>query len=204
MSPLAQAALLADPPRVREIAAEIVARGYQTEARALDTPTTTADTPLTLPPWGGLETLGWVVLAVVVLIGLAALARAVLDRRGEVTEVGETPAAAAAGADWAATGLREAENLAGQGRHAEALHALLLAAQNELRRRGRVTIADSWTSREILRRVPIPDDAAAPLHDLVRAVELSFFGRRRCGPEDYAAGRALYESVRRVLGEAAA
>jgi hypothetical protein len=89
----------------------------------------------------------------------------------------------------------EADELAGQGRFAEAMHALLLRSLAEMRRRLQVSFADSLTSREILRVLDLPDAGKTSLADIIRRVELVYFGLHGAGREDYAACRSSYEAL---------
>ena len=72
--------------------------------------------------------------------------------------------------------LGDADQLAGQGRFGEAIHVLLLRTFEELARRQPQRLPPALTSREILARIPMPDDARAALGGLVGAVEVSHFG----------------------------
>lgn len=70
----------------------------------------------------------------------------------------------------------KAERLAEAGRYDEAIHVLLLETLGRLASRVPGGVQKSWTSREILRRVQLPETAKAALGELVRAVEVSLFG----------------------------
>jgi len=93
--------------------------------------------------------------------------------------------------------------LAAAGRHAEAIHSLLLASLREVHRRAG-SLAPAWTSREILYKVALPDDARAALEEIVRAVELSRFGGLPAGEAEYAACLLRAEACRAALPEKAA
>lgn len=97
----------------------------------------------------------------------------------------------------------EADDLAGQGRYAEAMHALLLRSLTEMRRRLQVSFADSLTSREILRVLDLPELGKLALADLIRRVELVYFGLHVAGREDYTACRASYEGLTAAMAGAA-
>ena len=97
----------------------------------------------------------------------------------------------------------EADELAGQGRYAEAMHALLLRSLTEMRRRLQVSFADSLTSREILRVMDLPELGKLALADLIRRVELVYFGLHVAGREDYTACRASYEGLTAAMAGAA-
>ncbi|WP_088343048.1 MULTISPECIES: hypothetical protein [Rhodomicrobium] len=92
------------------------------------------------------------------------------------------------------------DQLAAEGRHVEAMHALLLAAIAEIRLRLGEPFADSLTSREILRSARLPDEGRASLRDLITRVELSYFGAYPAAQPDYAACRSSFEALMRALG----
>jgi hypothetical protein len=92
-----------------------------------------------------------------------------------------------------------ADDLAGQGRYVEAMHLLLFRAFAELRERHRVNFADSLTSREILRRANLPEAGRASLKDIITRVELSYFGARPAGAQDYGACRRSYDVLMDLL-----
>lgn len=99
------------------------------------------------------------------------------------------------------TSLEEADRLAREGRFTEALHMLLLDCIAQLRRlRFDSLIAPSMTSRELVRRLSLPEPSAKALSSIVSAVELSYFGGRQPGEGDYARCR---ESYLRIAGESA-
>jgi hypothetical protein len=81
--------------------------------------------------------------------------------------------------------LNDADELAGAGRFAEAIHTLLLRTLRELAARSRAAMPRSLTSREVLARVELGSEARAALGDLVTAVELTHFGDDEPGPADY-------------------
>jgi len=183
---------LAEKAEVRERAAAILREGgYQ--AALPDAPAPHAfDLPL-----GPLElllrTLAWSALAVAVVLAAAWLARRLARAPADV-EVPDAPAAAPV-----AFPIESAEALAGEGRFAEAIHALLLDTLEALTRAAR--LAPSLTSREIAARAPLPAGARAALSDLVAAVERSRFGGAPAGEEDFRAcvlrARAFMDSFTR-------
>lgn len=79
----------------------------------------------------------------------------------------------------------DAARLAAEGRYAEAVHALLIAAIRHFAERSRVAVQPSRTSRELVKLLPLGPDARAAFADLVRTVELSLFGGAPVGAEDY-------------------
>ena len=89
-----------------------------------------------------------------------------------------------------------AEELAGRGLFAQALHVLLLQGVEEMRRRlASAPIAPALTSREILARSSLAPAAGAALADLIARVEISHFGPHAPGAEEYAAGRLSFETL---------
>jgi hypothetical protein len=105
--------------------------------------------------------------------------------RWENTEEPDGPPGSAA-----ATGSTP-EALARSGRFAEAMHLLLLQILTELGRRPGRTLADSLTSREIIRRLPLPDRGREALREIVTRVERAWFGDHPAGEGDYEECRAL-------------
>jgi hypothetical protein len=93
----------------------------------------------------------------------------------------------------------EVDALAEAGAFTEAVHRLLLLVQERLRGRIEQGIQVSLTSREILRRAKLPQDAATAFAMLVAAVEVSLFGMRAANAATYALCR---EHSRRVLAAA--
>lgn len=93
----------------------------------------------------------------------------------------------------------EADELARQGNFAEAMHALLLQSVNELRRRLMVSIGVSLTSREILHRIGLPPEGRNVFADIIRRVEISYFGSYQPGVADYTACRESYDTLTNIL-----
>ncbi|MDL2275245.1 hypothetical protein LJC22_03860 [Desulfosarcina sp. OttesenSCG-928-G10] len=93
----------------------------------------------------------------------------------------------------------EAEALAGNGSFAEAMHVLLLESVNELRRRLDISIAASLTSREILRYIGIPPEGHLAFADIIKRVEISYFGLREPGEAEYLACRESFAILTRSL-----
>lgn len=120
-------------------------------------------------------------------------------------EHGPAPGDAAGGGPKAAgTSLDEADRLAREGRHADALHMLLLDCIAQLRRlRFEGLIAPSLTSREVASRLSLPEQSANALSTIVSAVELTHFGGRVPDESDYLRCRQSYLQVARDHAEAA-
>ena len=131
---------------------------------------------------------GWVILgaAAAGAVGLAlwlmafdvdrAAAKRRRRRARSQLDDGPNDNVAPASADW----LRNADDLARQGRFAEAIHGLLLGV---LGRFGRTSGSDATTAREIVRAHDGPDSRR--LGALVRASELVHFGGRPGTREQY-------------------
>lgn len=97
----------------------------------------------------------------------------------------------------------EADELAGQGRYAEAMHVLLLQSVGEMRLRLRVPISVALTSREILDRIALEPEAHDALSDIIGRVEISYFGTHEPGRDEYSLCRASYSTLVALLGGAA-
>jgi hypothetical protein len=95
--------------------------------------------------------------------------------------------------------LAQADELAARGFFVEAMHLLLLHSLAEIRRRLRLEFADSLTSREILRRARLPEDATSALRSIVTRVELSYFGAYPATQPDYESCRAGFEVLSSAL-----
>lgn len=98
----------------------------------------------------------------------------------------------------------EADALAREGRFAEAMHALLLQSVAAIRSRLDARIADSLTSREILRRVRLTAEGAAALREIILSVEWTYFGEHPADASDYGQCRRHFEALGRALGTTAA
>jgi hypothetical protein len=161
----------------------------------------TVEASLQLPP----ETL-WVG----VIVGLAVLFYAFRDmipafrlgRGGAWTEAED--GAAGSGARTPEIVLNAADELAAQGRFVEAMHALLLQALAEIRRRLDQEFAVSMTSREILRSTQVSEALRRPLRDVVNRVEWTYFGGHAAVRDDYLVCRASFAALARALQRGAA
>jgi hypothetical protein len=148
--------------------------------------------------WGAVILAALVLLYFLVTQVLPGLVLGPRGAREENVEAG--PSGTAAPETVAAA----ADELAQQGRFAEAMHALLLHSFAEIRRRQGAAFAPSLTSREILRRVGLSDAAQAALGDIVGRVERSYFGEHPAGPMDYRACRSSFDRLGAALaGDAA-
>lgn len=93
----------------------------------------------------------------------------------------------------------EADDLARRGRYGEAMHVLLLKSLAEIRMRLGTSFAVSLTSREILRKVSLPQTGTGALAAIVQSVEQTYFGGRPAGQEDYLGCRQEFETLKRSL-----
>lgn len=98
----------------------------------------------------------------------------------------------------------EADDLAGRGYYGEAMHVLLLKSLAEIRLRLGTSFAVSLTSREILRKVSLPQAGSGALGAIVQSVEQTYFGGRPAGREDYLGCRQEFEVLKRSLAAGAA
>jgi hypothetical protein len=140
----------------------------------------------------------FIVLLVVVIVLLAGWIVQNLARRRR-----EEPADAGPGLMGEAEAIQaepqfeDAARLAAEGRYAEAVHALLLAAIRHFAQRARVTIEPSRTSRELVRTLPLGPDVREAFAELVRTVELSLFGGAPVAAEDYEKSLARFRALTR-------
>lgn len=157
---------------------------------------------VSLPSLGAGAFLGKVVFVVlcgvVALLVLGWILREVVGRRrqGE-TEVRPEAASAAAAAPQSNLSFDDASRLAAEGRYAEAVHALLLAAIRHFAERSRTAIQPSRTSRELVRTLPLGPDAREAFSELVRTVELSLFGGAPVEAADYERSLARFQALTR-------
>jgi hypothetical protein len=122
-----------------------------------------------------------------------------LGRRKLVAKDGEVELARDASVERMVEAQTEADELAHQGRIAEAMHALLLRSLIEVRKRLSVSFADSLTSREILIALSLPQVGKTSLADIIRRVEFVYFGDHHAAEQDYAACRASYELLTQAM-----
>jgi len=148
-----------------------------------------------------LEILG-IALAVAAVVLIAFLITGYLrDRSG--LSVNDEPDASLPDPDGAEVEftdrpLSAARAAAEQGRFDEAIHLLLLGTIEEIRAALEFDTPPWLTSRQIVRRAPLPDAARAALASLVGEVEKSYFGGRPVGEEEYRICVAWHDELRRV------
>ena len=97
------------------------------------------------------------------------------------------------------TASAEADDLAGAGSFAEAIHVLLLRSVSEMRRRLNNPIAESLTSREILRITGLSPEMRDSFAAIVGSVEISRFGSHQPGEEEYAKCRGNFDALAELL-----
>jgi hypothetical protein len=136
----------------------------------------------------------WGAIAVALVLIILAVANEIMRRRRE-PPAPEEPKGHEEEAPKAALvrPLDDAERLALEGRFAEAIHVLLLRTFQELTRAAGVTIAPSWTSREVLGKIWLAPDAREALVELVHVVELTWFGDDVPGEADWQRCRAQFD-----------
>ncbi len=203
------------------VEAVILDEGIQGELpRTLSDPET-AETPDPEPGWPDLpqftfptiegldpvsSTLAWVLIIAGAALLLLFLARGLgrLDF-GAATgaQVDVAPLERPGGAGGLPPGLEEAETLAAGGRYAEAVRVLLAALIALFHSRLDPALGASLTSREIERRVVLPDEARAAFVHIVAAVEVSHFGGRAVDETAYQRCRERYQQVAAVTQGAA-
>jgi hypothetical protein len=157
---------------------------------------------VSIPAIGAGAFLGKVVFTILlVVVGLLIagwIARAVLDYRRKGGA--EAPAGAGSAGDSApapSLSFDDASRLAAEGRYAEAVHALLLAAIRHFAERSRVSIQPSRTSRELVRLLPLGPEAREAFAELVATVERSLFGGGAVRVEDYERSLARFQALTR-------
>jgi hypothetical protein len=101
------------------------------------------------------------------------------------------------------THLARAERFAQQGSFVEAMHELLLEGFREIRERANERLADSLTSREILRTTVLPEPGRAALRAIVTRVEWTYFGEHAATLADYRACRDSFDILQSALGHSA-
>lgn len=145
----------------------------------------------------------YLLIAVGVILLIYAL-KEVLPAFG-TGEGGWSDETAPSDADDAATGgaaaaAVAADDLARQGRFAEAMHVLLLQSLGDMRRRLDEHFADSLTSREILRASRVSETGRASLRDIIARVERTYFGEYPAGAADYQGCRDSFTQLTQALG----
>lgn len=177
--------MLANPRFQRELPEHPEPRDIQFSGAGFDPPLP----PVSLPVLGAGAFLAKTVF-LVLLVVVAVLLAVWLTGKVPWRRSGEQAGVAREGEEPAATPDREpafedATRLAAEGRYAEAIHALLLAAIRHFAERSRTPVQASRTSRELIRLLPLGAETRDAFTELVRDVELSLFGGVPVGAEEY-------------------
>jgi hypothetical protein len=138
----------------------------------------------------------WGLLVVAIVLVIAIFVREMSGMKGKEEPVQKPGEEDDGGARLAAVIERprdDADQLAHEGRFADAIHVLLLRTLHELASQSLVRVTPAMTSREVLARVPLLGDARDALAGLVTAVELTWFGDDVPGPDDYARCRQQFQ-----------
>ena len=157
---------------------------------------------VSMPFLGAGAVLGKVIFVVLLVVAgvlvLGWITRELLARRrsADPRTVPEAEASPASTGERALV-FDDASRLAAEGRYAEAVHALLLAAIRHFAERSRTAIQPSRTSRELVRLLPLGPEAREAFAELVRTVELSLFGGADVGAEDYERNLARFQALTR-------
>jgi len=145
----------------------------------------------------------WLLVVIGILLAALALKDSLPAFFGARGGGGWDEAAAGAGEhdpEAAAAAAIAADDLARQGRFAEAMHVLLLQSLGDIRRRLDERFADSLTSREILRSIRLSDLGRAALRDIVARVERTYFGAYPASGDDYQACRTDFVHLTEAQG----
>ena len=205
LCPGAGAGEIADPDRAREILRESTREHrIQTELPLKQAVPEEEKLSESSPPSAVSEATAQMVLWIAIAVFVVVIAFTIIDnlrgggsrspRRGSMPE-----AARAAVQVRMETARGEADDLAEGGSFAEAMHVLLLQSLNEMRRRLRVSIAYSLTSREILQRIDLQPEARVALADIIGRVEISYFGTHEPGEGEYRACRESFSILTGLL-----
>lgn len=174
-------AAAAPPPAATERARRLLEdAAYQ---RTLPVQAPPAELPSFHLPWLGplVQILLYAALAVLCALAISWIVNNLAIRRAR-DEADAPEEGLAPGLD---VRLDRPDQLAAAGRHAEAIHQLLLETLAALSRASR--LPPSYTSREVLGSVRLSARARAALSGLVLAVEISRFGGAPAGEADYRA-----------------
>ncbi|MEO6192899.1 MAG: DUF4129 domain-containing protein [Thermoanaerobaculia bacterium] len=196
-------AALEDPRFQRSLPSHEEADDPRRRRRVDETGATGGDLPeVSLPVLGAGAILGKVIFIVLLVAAgvliLGWIAHELLARRrGADPRTGPEAEASPAPLREKALVFDDASRLAGQGRYAEAVHALLLAAIRHFAERSRTAIQPSRTSRELVLLLPLGPEAREAFAELVRTVELSLFGGAAVGAEDYERNLARFQALTR-------
>ncbi|MCC8109617.1 MAG: DUF4129 domain-containing protein, partial [Planctomycetes bacterium] len=181
----------------RTVDASVRDLGIQTELPLRRTVQVRESEPLAIPARVAEMTL---LVALIVLITVIVYTIIINAQAGEQSDL-RAPTAeenAAAVSRLTEAGSEAAAHADG-GAYAEAMHTLLLRSVEELRRRLRVPLARSLTSREILYRIDLGPVAREAFRSLVDRVEVTYFGGREPSREDYEQCRESFDILTACL-----
>lgn len=139
--------------------------------------------PVDAPPTGPLSDLASMLLWGLVAVGAIVIGATIYRQAAGYTGDDEAPA----------RDRKVTDELAAQGRFADAIHTLLLRTLHELASQHLVRVTPSMTSREILARVALQGEARAALAGLIVAVEQTWFGDEVPSADDYQRCRAQFD-----------
>jgi hypothetical protein len=165
-------------------------------------------------PVGGFGPLVWIILGGILLAVVAVACVFLLQQRAQApasapVQTGKTgpqavdsllnqPTPPTAAALW-----RQADRLAGEGNHLEAVRTLYAAVLALLHRANLIRYEPTRTNGEYAAQLraggQAPEEVHEPFRRLTRLFELKWYGERACRPEDYDACRGLAEEVRAVV-----
>lgn len=91
--------------------------------------------------------------------------------------------------------LEEADALAARGEYAEAVRLILRRSIQDIERARPDAVRQSYTAREIARSTALGPQTRETFSRIARIVELSHFGGRSVGAQDYARARELYAAL---------
>ena len=146
--------------------------------------------------WAGLAALGLVLLYAI----YTAVRGIVLEARDQQDE--DDAPEYRPSAKVAQYLLEQADALAAEGRHAEAIHLLLFRSIQDIERARPDAVRLSQTSREIAASPALGARTRTLFLQLARYVERSHFGGQAVGAADYQAARALYVEFAQPAREA--
>ena len=154
--------------------------------------------PVDAPPTGPLSDLASMLLWGLVAVGAIVIGATIYRQAAGYTGDDEAPARDRKVTDEQLAAVVErprddADELAAQGRFADAIHTLLLRTLHELASQHLVRVTPSMTSREILARVALQGEARAALAGLIVAVEQTWFGDEVPSADDYQRCRAQFD-----------
>ena len=152
---------------------------------------------------GGAEVfklLFWAALVVAAALIVYFILREVIGVRFPWRKRTPRPTPLAIQDDWrpsaarAGTLLEDADRLAGEGRHAEAVHLILFRSIEDIDQRWPRLVRPALTSRDIAQHPTLPAAARSTFAAIARTVERSFFGGQPIGAAEFEACRRDYQA----------